>query len=67
VCKVERKIENGEPVQLFIEAKAMYGLRGKGIVPEIYWVGVWTSPEDEPFRILIMDRLGLNLGQLFEQ
>lgn len=52
---------------LFIEASSIHSLRGKGIVPDLYYVSNWINKQNEQFRILIMDRLGENLEQLFNQ
>ena len=45
----------------------MYSLKELGIVPDLYYVGRWTSLEKEPFRILVMDKLGFNLEELFNR
>ena len=45
----------------------MHNLKDLGIVPNILYVGKWTSLENEPFRILVMQKLGYNLYELFNQ
>ena len=52
---------------LYVEAKAIHSLKGKRIVPQIHHVGEWTAEDGEGFYILVMDRLGENLEQLFNK
>ena len=52
---------------MYIEAKAMHSLRSKRIVPLLHHVGDWNALDGEEFRIMVMDRLGDNLEQLFNK
>ena len=66
IAKVEKKTDiEGAPIQLWIEAKAIYKMMEQINVPQILHVGDWIRDESEggPLRILVMDLLGESLEQ----
>ena len=67
VAKVENTENDaeGQPVLLWIEAKAIYKLRDTKVCPKVIYVAPWQDANGVDLRILVMDRLGQNLEQVF--
>ena len=67
VAKVEttENDKEGEPILLWIEAKALFKITDTGVTPRVLYVKPWTDEDGVELRILVMDRLGQNLEQVF--
>ena len=50
---------------LFWESKLIHKLRGKTMVPGLYYIGTDNSVPNQSFHVMVMDMLGPSLEDLF--
>jgi casein kinase 1 len=50
---------------LFWESKLIHKLRGKTLVPQLYYIGTDNSCSNQSFHVMVMDMLGPSLEDLF--
>lgn len=50
---------------LFWESKLIHKLRGKTMVPGLYYIGTDNSIADQAYHVMVMDMLGPSLEDLF--
>ena len=65
-AKFEKAVKNERHVMLFWESKLIHKLRNKTFVPRLHFVGDEKTPEGKTFHVMVMDRLGPSLENLFE-
>ena len=65
--KAERPIKDQKKIMLFWEGKILKQLKDKTSVPNVHFVGQERDANGKVFHVLIMDLLGKNLYELFEE
>lgn len=54
-AKIEKAEKNQKHVMLFWESKLIHKLRGKTLVPGLYYIGTDNSVEGKSFHVMVMD------------
>ena len=67
VAKIEKAVKNQKHIMLFCESKLIHKLRGKTAVPNLHFVGDEKTEDGKTYHVMVMDKLGKSLEDLFQE